>query len=94
MCYSNISSCTNTDKCSSAVNMDDIVLSATVNILGSEFKLLLCLQNMILCHFKLFYCYLSIDEGDAIVPSLPYYDVSTEQATEEMLFDFGTSKLS
>ena len=39
MCYSNLSSCTNTDKCSSAVNMDDIVLSATVNILGSEFKL-------------------------------------------------------
>ena len=76
--------------------MDDIVLSATVNILGSEFKLLLCLQNMILCHFKLFYCYLSIDEGDAIVPSLSYYDVTTEQATEDMLFDFESksSKIS
>ena len=32
------------------------------------------------------------DEGDAIVPLLPSYDVNTEQATEEMLFDFETSK--
>ena len=29
-----------------------------------------------------------IDEGDVVVPSLTHYDVSTEQATEEMLYDF------
>ena len=46
--------------------------------------------------FNWFYCYLSTDEDDAIVPSLAHYDVSTEQATEEMLFDFEnkSSKIS
>ena len=34
-----------------------------------------------------------IDEDDAVVPSLPHYVDVTEQATEEMLFDFGTSKI-
>ena len=38
MFYSNISLCTNRDKMYIAVNMDDIVFSATVNILGNEFK--------------------------------------------------------
>ena len=34
-----------------------------------------------------------IDEGDQVVPSLPHYVDVTEQATEEILFDFGTSKI-
>ena len=34
-----------------------------------------------------------IDEGDAVVPSLPHYDDVTEHATEKMLFVFGTSKI-
>ena len=59
--------------------MDDIVFSVTVNILRNKFKLY---------NFKWLYCSLSTDKGNPVVLSLPYCDVSTEQATEEMLFDF------
>ena len=34
-----------------------------------------------------------IDKDDAVVLSLPHYVDVTEQATEEIMFDFGTSKI-
>ena len=55
MFYSNISLCTNTSKCSNTVNMDDIVFSATVNILGNEFKYCIVYKIYYNIYFSIIY---------------------------------------
>ena len=81
--------------------MDDIIFTATGNVLGSEFKFI-ALYIYVYIYIYIYYIYkiyvcvcvcdilnLSINEGEVIVPAL-MHDVPIIKATAEMPFETKT----